>query len=57
MKRGSFYLVSMPGEVKDQGHTVGNCVTCCGLINSREKDTNSRKKDNSCISPSLDLRP
>ena len=33
---GPFYLVSMPGEVKDptQG---GKCVTCSGLTNSREE--------------------
>ena len=42
---GPFYLVSMPGEVKDptQG---GKCVTCSGL-------TNAREKDNSCISLNL----
>ena len=31
---GPFYLVSMPGEVKDP--TRGKCVTCSGLTNSRE---------------------
>ena len=31
---GPFYLVSMPGKVKY--HTQGKCVTCSGLINSRE---------------------
>ena len=31
---GPFYLVSMPGEVKDP--TLGKCVTCGGLTNSRE---------------------
>ena len=30
---GPFYLVSMPGEVKDP--TRGKCVTCSGLTNSR----------------------
>ena len=31
---GPFYLVSMPGEVKDP--TRGKCVTCSGLTSSRE---------------------
>ena len=31
---GPFYLVAMPGEVKDP--TQGICVTCSGLTNSRE---------------------
>ena len=31
---GPFYLVSMPGKVKDP--TWGKCVTCSGLTNSRE---------------------
>ena len=31
---GPFYLVTMPGEVKDP--TRGKCVTCSGLTNSRE---------------------
>ena len=30
---GPFYLVSMPGEVKD----LCKCVTCSGLTNSREE--------------------
>ena len=30
---GPFYLMSMPGEVKDP--TQGKCVTCCGLHLSR----------------------
>ena len=37
---GPFYLVSMPGEVKDPN----KCVTCIGLTNSREE---------SCVSLSL----
>ena len=41
---GPFYLVSMPGEVKDP--TQGKCVTCSVL-------TNSREKDNFCVNPSL----
>ena len=28
---GPFYLVSMPGEVKDPTQGVNNYVTCCGL--------------------------
>ena len=40
---GLFYLVAMPGEVKDPRD---KCVTCSGL-------TNSTEKDNSCVSPSL----
>ena len=31
---GSFYLVSMPGQLKNT--TRGKCVTCSGLTNSRE---------------------
>ena len=31
---GPFYLVSMPGEVKDP--TWGKCVICSGLTNSTE---------------------
>ena len=41
---GPFYLVSMPEEVKYP--TQGVCVTSSGL-------TNSREKDNSCVSPNL----
>ena len=33
---GPFYLVSVPGEVKDPTQGVNKCVTCSGLTNSRE---------------------
>ena len=42
---GPFYLVSMPGEVKDP--TPGKRVTCSGFTNSR------LEKYNSCVSPTL----
>ena len=37
---GPFYLVSMPGEVKDPTSLHWKCVTCRGLHHSREGQLN-----------------
>ena len=48
---GPFYLVSMPGEVKDPTSLHWKCVTCRGLPHSSLEKDNSL--NHSCVSPKM----